>query len=80
MRMIKIELTEDNAVKFREFMKHYDTFSLLLERGVFAVKNGSVVLDFDKNSTLQTIRFTGFMYSKKHEERKYVEPNSFFGL
>lgn len=78
--MIKIELSEQDAIRFREFMKNYDAFNLLLERGVFDVKNGSVVMDFDKDSILQTIRFTGYMYSKRHEDKKYTEQSAHFGM
>lgn len=78
--MQKIELNDQDAEKFLKFIEHYDTFSVLLDRGVFNVKNGSVVMDFDKNGTMQTIRFTGFMYSKRHEDKKYIEPTAYISI
>lgn len=75
-----IYLSDKDIQKFKEFLEHYALFSLLLERGVFHVKNGSVVMDFDRNSTLQTIRFTGFMYSKRHESPDVNLLNAYYSL
>lgn len=73
----KILLTTEEALLFREYMRHREKIGILIDRGVFDVRNGSVVLDFDKNSTLQTIRFTGYMFSRKHEQLDFQDPSSF---
>lgn len=73
-----IELSDRDARLFKEFQRHYETFDLLLSRGVFDVRNGSVILDFDKNAQMQTIRFTGYMFSRRHETEQFTQPSSFF--
>lgn len=78
--IVKISLHKEDAERFKKFLEHYEKFNLLLDRGVFEVKNGSVVLDFDKNSVLQTIRLTGYMYSRRHETKRFVEPSVYISL
>ena len=80
MQKINIELTEEEAIKFRKYMENYDTFNLLCERGVFNIKNGSAVLDFDSKGILRDIRFSGFLYSSKHDTKRFVEPQAFIVL
>ena len=65
--LVKIELTNEDAVKYREFMKNYDTFNLMLEKGVFNVRNGSVALHFDKNGTLKIIQRADVLFDAKYE-------------
>lgn len=62
-----ILLSEIEAKKWMMFQKHYDTFMLLIEKGVFDQRNGSVALHFDNVGTLQTIQRADVLYSKKHD-------------
>jgi hypothetical protein len=64
MELIKIELTNEEALMFRKFQEHYEDFALLYEAGVFNVKNGHAVLNFDSNGTLITIEFKILGYKK----------------
>lgn len=64
---MKIELTEHDAIRYREFMQYYDTFNLLVKKGVFDVKNGSVALHFDKNGELKIIQRADVLFDAKHE-------------
>lgn len=75
-----IYLSDNDIERFKAFLEHYALFNLMLDRGVFNVKNGSVIMDFDRNSTLQTIRFTGFMYSKRHEAPDIAIVNAYYSL
>jgi hypothetical protein len=61
-----ILLSEIEAKKWVTFQKHYDLFMLLVEKGVFDQKNGSVALHFDSVGNLQTIQRADILYSKKH--------------
>jgi hypothetical protein len=65
---ITIFLTEEEATKFVLFQKHYSDFMLMIEKGVFDQKNATIMLDYDSNGVLQTIRRNDFMYSKKYSQ------------
>jgi hypothetical protein len=43
--MIKIELTNDEAVQFREYQKHHDLFTIMETTGAFNVGYGKVILN-----------------------------------
>lgn len=64
---MKIELTNEDAIKYREFMKYYDIFNLMVKKGVFDVRNGSVALHFDKNGTLKIIQRADILFDAKYE-------------
>ncbi len=73
-------LTNEDAEMFKVFLKNYDKIALLLQRDVFNVKNGSVILDFDKDGQMQTIRLSAYLYSKRHDTMPYIEPTSYKAL
>ena len=50
-----IELTEEDAEKYKLFCEHYDKFALLLKAGVLASKNCSITLHIDNDSNIQRI-------------------------
>jgi hypothetical protein len=64
---IAIYIPDDEAKKFLLFQEHYATFCLLLESGVFGVRNGSVVLHMDKKGLIKAINRTDVLYSARHE-------------
>jgi len=47
-----IDITDTDALLFLEFQKNYETFTVLNTAGVFNVRNGKAVLNFDANGTL----------------------------
>jgi len=61
---ITLFLIPEEAVKFKEFQKHYELFMLLLEKGVFQQKNAAVTLHFDPDGTLRTIQRADVLYKK----------------
>lgn len=63
-----IELSEEDAVKFVLFMKHYDVISVLIDKGVFDSKKAAITLHFDHNGILQTLQRADFLYSKQFEK------------
>lgn len=63
---VTILLPEEEAKMFLLFQEHYDTFRLMLERGVFDQKNAAVTLHFDNAGTLQVIQRADSLYSRKH--------------
>lgn len=64
MELIKVELTPEDALMFKKFQEHYADFAILYSSGVFNVKNGHAVLNFDSNGTLVTIEFKILSYKK----------------
>jgi hypothetical protein len=54
-QLIKIELSEADAKLFLDFQKNYETFSTLLQAGVFNIKNGNAVVNFDRDGILREI-------------------------
>jgi hypothetical protein len=53
--MQTIMLTDTEAASFLEWQRNKALFDLLVETGVFSVKNGSVELHFDSLSRLKSI-------------------------
>lgn len=57
MNVVSVELSELEAKRFIEFQKHYDSFSIMLEAGVFGLRNGKAIVGFDEGGTLCDIDF-----------------------
>ncbi len=64
---IAIYVPDEEARKFLQFQEHYDEFCLLLESGVFDVRNGSVTLHMDKQGAIKAINRSDVLYSARHE-------------
>lgn len=65
--MLVIKLTPTDAELFRAFQQHYQTFNLLVDKGVFDCKNATILLDFDSRGVLQTVRRNDILFSRRHE-------------
>lgn len=52
--------------KWAIFQQYYDPFTIMIDYGVFQVKNGAVSLHFDNVGTLQNIQRADVLYSRKH--------------
>ena len=63
---IAVYIPDEDAEKFLLFQQYYATFSLLVENGVFDIRNGSAVLHFDKKGELLAINRADILYSKRH--------------
>lgn len=53
--LVKIELTEEDALLFRRFRQYQDSFDTLLGNGVFGMANGSATIHFDKDGKVSLI-------------------------
>lgn len=62
--LIAIELTNDEALLFRAFMQYRTQIAFMLEQGVFDVKRGQVILNFDRDSKLLSIEKRICNYAK----------------
>lgn len=67
--MIVLELTDPEALAFRLFREHQDTFVEMLRGGVFDVKNGVAVLNFDQAGVLTEIRKNVVTYKRPFSQR-----------
>lgn len=63
---IAVYIPDEDAQKFLLFQQYYDIFTLMVESGVFDIKNGSAALHFDKNGELLAINRADILYSKRH--------------
>ena len=45
-----------------------DKIQLLIERGVFETRNGSITINFDATGAISTIERKDSLYSKRHEK------------
>lgn len=52
--------------KWALFQQYYEPFTVMIDAGVFATKNGSIALNFDSYGTLQNIQRADYLYSRKH--------------
>jgi hypothetical protein len=59
---IPVYMLDDEAEKFIAFQKHFDLFSLLLEKKVFEQKGATITLHFDSKGTLKTITRADVLY------------------
>ncbi len=60
---IQIFLTTPEAMLFRDFQQFHKTFALLVQKGVFDVKNGSVTLHFDSLGNVQKIERKDYLFN-----------------
>ena len=63
---IAVYIPDEDAEKFLLFQRYYDTFSLMVDSGVFDIKNGSATLHFDKKGELLAINRADILYSRRH--------------
>ena len=52
---ITIFLTPPEALLFKDFQEYHNTFTLMCQKGVFAIKNGSCQIHFDSKGTIRKI-------------------------
>ena len=60
-------MPNEDAEKYLVFLKHYDLFALLLNKGGFEPKNASVTLHFDNSGILQAVHRSDILYSKRFD-------------
>lgn len=50
-----VELTKEDALLFVEFQKRHALFALLESLGAFAIRNGSVTINFDSMGAISSV-------------------------
>lgn len=64
MEIIKIEMTNEDALLFRAFRQHQDAFMVLYAAGVFNIRDGEAHLRFDHQGSLSEIQFNVVGYKR----------------
>ena len=62
--LIKIELTESDAKLFLKFREFQSDFQVMVESGVFNVRNGVAILNYNAEGHLTQIDFNVIRYKK----------------
>lgn len=57
-----VELTEEQALLFRIFMEHYSTIEFMTKSGVWDIKGGNAILNFDSTGHLKSVKKETFTY------------------
>jgi hypothetical protein len=70
--MIKIELTEDDALLFRAFKEHQENFSILLARGVFDVRSGKALLNLDEQGVVSDIKLEITSFKRGYPQSQFL--------
>lgn len=66
MDKVAVYIADSEAAQFLLFQEHYEPFTIMLESGVFDIRNGSAILHFDNHGTLQAVNRADILYSRRH--------------
>jgi len=67
MDKVAIYIPDEEAKKFLLFQEYYDEFTLLVDAGVFKIRNGSAVIHFDKKGDIKAINRADILYSARFD-------------
>jgi hypothetical protein len=67
MDKVAIYIPDEEAKKFLLFQEYYDEFTLLVDAGVFKIRNGSAVIHFDKKGDIKAINRSDILYSARFD-------------
>jgi len=62
---IPVFMPDEEVKQFLIFQKHFEPISLLVNNGVFEQKNATILLDFDKDGVLKSVRRQDFLFSAR---------------
>lgn len=60
---IPVYMPDEEVQKFLVFQKHYKPISILVENQVFEQKNATILLDFDKDGVLKSVRRQDYLFT-----------------
>jgi hypothetical protein len=67
MDKIAVYIPDEEAKKFLLFQEYYQEFCLLIDSGVFKIRNGSAVIHFDKRGEIKAINRSDILYSSRFD-------------
>jgi hypothetical protein len=65
---VAVYMPDAQAKQFILFQQHYEPFLVMVDNGVFAIRNGSATLNFDSQGVLQAIQRNDYLYSRRHKQ------------
>lgn len=63
-KLIRVDLTEEQAALFVLFQGHYDKIAFCIAEGVFDLRNANATLNFAKNGDLKSIKKETYTYAQ----------------
>ena len=69
---ITIFLTPPEVLLFKDFQQYHDTFTLLCQKGVFGIKNGSATIHFDNNGFVQKIERHDSLFDSRIDNKQKI--------
>lgn len=60
---IPVYIPDEDAKKFLVFQQYFEPISILLDAKVFEQRNATILIDFDKDGVLRSVRRQDFLYS-----------------
>lgn len=62
---VAVYMLDEDAQKFMLFQQYYEPFSIMVNRGVFSIRNGSASLHFDQEGILKNIERFDVLYDRR---------------
>lgn len=66
---IAVELSNDDAEKFKCFLKYYDKIKFLIGENALDLQRGYVTINYDNNGNISSIQKCQYIYPKKNEKK-----------
>jgi hypothetical protein len=63
--LVKIELTMEECQQFRQFQEYYESFTTLVDSGIFTVRNGSFIIHYNSDGTIATTEIHQLTYRRR---------------
>ena len=64
---ITIFLTPPEVALFKDFQQYHQTFTLMCQKGVFSIKNGSATIHFDPQGTIKKIERNDSLFDSRNK-------------
>ena len=62
---IPVYLPDEEVKKFMIFQEFFEPISILVQNHVFEQKNATILLDFDKDGVIRSVRRQDFLYTSR---------------
>lgn len=70
---VAVYIPDSQVAKWALFNRYYEHFSLLLEHDIFNQKNASIILNFDSEGVLRTIRREDVLFNRQAKSYPQVK-------
>lgn len=59
---VAVELSDSDALLFKQFCQYHDKFQFLVQNGVFDLKRGFVTINFSNEGNISSIQKSEYIY------------------